>query len=238
MYLPHPGSTAYSPSSWSWKLFVNALLSSRLDYCNSWDCRNWPHQAPTYFELSGSCGYKVTTIYSQCSTAALPSLAPVKYRVHLKICLLTYRAVHEEQPLYLGPLFAISLPSRSLRSNRGITLSIPRIRTNTSTSAFSSCALAPFLFGTTFHYLPIQPPRLSRFWTCFKTYLFRLGLPPVDTGVRNGLLMLRNSFNDFVFEHRSGCCTTEPGYAGDIGAIEIWLIGWLIIFLLMMKMNF
>ena len=38
------------------------------------------------------------------------------------------------------------------------------------------------------------------------------------------LLMLRNDFNDFAFEHRFGCCATEPGYAGDIGAIEIWLI--------------
>ena len=39
--------------------------------------------------------------------------------------------------------------------------------------------------------------------------------------------MLRNDFNDFAFEHRSGCCATEPGYAGDIGTIEIWLIDWL-----------
>ena len=53
------------------------------------------------------------------------------------------------------------------------------------------------------------------------TLIFRLGLPPVDTGVPNCLLMLRNDFNDFAFEHRSGCCATEPGYAGDIGAIEI-----------------
>ena len=45
--------------------------------------------------------------------------------------------------------------------------------------------------------------------------------PPVDTGVPNGMLMLRNSLNDFVIEHRSGCCATEPGYAGDIGVIEI-----------------
>ena len=62
------------------KLLANALVSSRLDYCNSfvWDCGNWPQQAPTCFELSGSCGHKVTTIYSQCSTAALPSMATSK----------------------------------------------------------------------------------------------------------------------------------------------------------------
>ena len=38
-------------------------------------------------------------------------------------------------------------------------------------------------------------------------------------------------FNNFVFEHQSGCCATEPGYAGDIGTIDIWLIDWLIDFL-------
>ena len=50
---------------------------------------------------------------------------------------------------------------------------------------------------------------------------FQLDLPPLDTGVPNGLLMLRTSLNDFVFEQQSGCCATERGYAGDIGAIEI-----------------
>ena len=60
----------------------------------------------------------------------------------------------------------------------------------------------------------------------FKTYPFNLppSPRPQDTGVPNGLLMWRNSFNDFVFEHRSGCCTTEPGYGGDIDAIESWLV--------------
>ena len=82
---------------------------------------------------------------------------PVKYRVHFKICLLTYKVLHDKQPVYLRSLIAISLPSRSLRSNRGITLSIPRIKTNIGARAFSSCAL---LFGTTFHYLCVQPPWL------------------------------------------------------------------------------
>ena len=127
---------------------------------------------------------------------------PVKYTVHFKICLLTYKALQEEQPVYLRSLIATSLPPCPLRSNRGITLFVPR-----------PSALAPLLFGTTFHYLSVQPPRLKT----SQNIPFRLGL-----------LMLRNSFDNFVFEHRSGCCATEPGYAGDIGAIEIWLIDWLI----------
>ena len=140
---------------------------------------------------------------------------PVKYRVHFKICLLTYKALHEEQPVYLRSLIAISFPSRSLRSNRGIALSIPRIETNTGARAFSSCG--PSLW-TTFHYLSVQPPRLPPSEDVSK-HTFSTWPYPVDTGVPYCLLMLRNDFNDFAFEHRSGCFASEPGYAGDIGAI-------------------
>ena len=135
-------------------------MSSCLDYCNSL--------------LSGIAETDLTKLQSVLNLLArvvtksppftrsvplLPSLywLLVKYRVHLKICLLPCKALLKEQLVYLWSLIAISLPSRSLRSNRGITLSIPRIKTNTGARAFSSCA---FLFGTTFHYLSVQPPRL------------------------------------------------------------------------------
>ena len=42
---------------------------------------------------------------------------------------------------------------------------------------------------------------------------------PIDTGMPNGLLMLRNCFFDFAVEHCFDCRTTEPGFAGDIGAM-------------------
>ena len=96
------------------------------------------------------------------------------------------------------------------------------------TLAQGPSALAPLLFGTTFHYLSIQPPWLPPSEDIWKhTFDLASPPPPIDNGVPNGLFMLRNSKN-FVFEYRSGCCTTEPGYAGDIGDIEIWLIDWLI----------
>ena len=77
--------------------------------------------------------------------------------------------------------------------------------------------------------MSVQPPRLPPSEYVSK-HTFSTWPPlPVDTGVPNGLLVLRNSLNDFVFEHRSGCFVTEPGYAGDIGAIEILLIDVLII---------
>ena len=209
------------------KLLANALVSSRHDYCNSLlsgIAETDLTQLQRVLNRLARVATKLPPFFR--SVPLLRSLhwLQVKYRVHFKIWLLTYEALHEEQPVYLRSLIAISLPSRSLRSNRGITLSIPRIKTNTGARAFSSCA--PSLWNN----LPLSVRSATFGCHLQKTSQnipFRLGLPPVDTGVPYCLLMLRNDFNDFAFEHRSGCCTSEPGYAGDIGAIEIWLINWL-----------
>ena len=42
--------------------------------------------------------------------------------------------------------------------------------------------------------------------------------------MHDGLLMLQKCLIDFVAEHWFSCHTTEPGYAGDIGTVEIRLI--------------
>ena len=156
------------------KLLANALVSSRFDYCNSL--------------LSGIAETDLTKLHrvlnrlarvvtkSPSFTRSVPLLRslhwlPVKYTVHFKICLLTYKALHEEQPVYPRSLIAISLPSRSLRSNRGITLLVPRIRTNTGTRAFSSCA--PSLWNN----LPL-PVRSATFRRRLETYLFDLAFTP------------------------------------------------------------
>ena len=47
---------------------------------------------------------------------------------------------------------------------------------------------------------------------------------PIDTVTPHGLLMLQNCFLDFAVEHWFGCRNTEPGFPGDLGAIEVWLI--------------
>ena len=46
--------------------------------------------------------------------------------------------------------------------------------------------------------------------------------------VINMIELWRNCFLDFAVEHWFVCRATEPGFAGDIGAIEVWLIDWLI----------
>ena len=57
-----------------------------------------------------------------------------------KISLLTYKAIHEKQPVYLRSKLAVLLPSHSPRSNKGISLSVPRVKTNSGARAFHSCA--------------------------------------------------------------------------------------------------
>ena len=160
------------------KLLANALVSSCLDYCNSLLSGIAETDLTKLQRVFNRLTHVVTK--SPPFTRSIPLLRslhwlPVKYRVHFKICLLTYKALHEEQPIYLRSFIAISLPSHSLRSNRGITLSIPRIKTNTGARAFSSCA--PSLWNN----LPLSvrsATSVATFRRRLKTSLFDLAFPP------------------------------------------------------------
>ena len=156
------------------KLLANALVSSCLDYCNSLLSEIAETDLTQLQRILNRLARVITK--SPPFTRSVPLLRylhwlPIKYWVHFKICLLTYKALHEEQPVYLRSLIAISLPSRSLRSNRGITLSIPRIKTNTGARAFSSCV--PSLWNN----LPLSvrsATSVATFMRRLKTYLFDL----------------------------------------------------------------
>ena len=106
-------------------LLANVLVSSRLDYCNSLLSRIAKIDLTKLQCVLNRLARVVTKSppFTR-SVSLLRSLhwLPVKYRVLFKICLLTYKALHEEQPVYIRSLIAISLPSRSLRSNRIITV--------------------------------------------------------------------------------------------------------------------
>ena len=124
------------------KFLANALVSSRFDYCNSLLSGIAETDLTKLQRVLNGLARVVTK--SPPYTRSVPLLRslhclPVKYRVHFKICLLTSKPLHEEEPVSLRSLIAISLPSRSLRLNRGITLSIPWIKAITGARAFSSC---------------------------------------------------------------------------------------------------
>ena len=96
-------------------LLANALVSSRFDYFNS--LLSWIAETDlTKLQRVLNRLARVVT-KSPPFTRSVPLLCSlhwlsVKYRVHFKICLLTYKALHEELPVYLRSLIAISLPSR------------------------------------------------------------------------------------------------------------------------------
>ena len=79
-----------------------------------------------------------------CSVPLLrcPQWLPVKFRLLFNISLLTYKTLHEKQPVYLHSMLAPPLPSCSLRSSKGIRLSVSRVKTNTGARAFRSHALS------------------------------------------------------------------------------------------------
>ena len=124
---------------------------------------------------------------------------------------------------WLVSMFLFS--SRSLISNNDNSLSVPRVKSNTG-QAQEVFTLAPRLFGTTSCCPSVQPFQLLPSRNTSR-HIFWLDLCPVDTSTPDGLLILWNCFLNFAVEHWFSCSATEPGFAGDIGAIEVCLIDWL-----------
>ena len=138
--------------------FKKALVSSHLDYCNSLllgaadtdltELQNVHNRLFPVVTKSELFTLSILLLHS------LPWL-PVQFRDGFKMCVLTCKTLHEKQPVYLHIMLATSLPSRSLRSNKGITLSVPRVKTSAGAGHF---ALVPLLFARTSHCLPFQLP--------------------------------------------------------------------------------
>ena len=87
--------------------------------------------------------------------------------------------------------------------------------------------LVPHLFGTTSLCLSVQPFQLLPLRNIWR-YISLTWPFPHRNRHAPGLLMLRKCFLNFAVKHWFGCRATEPDFVGDIGAIEVWLIDWLI----------
>ena len=160
------------------KLLATALVSSRLDYCNSLLYGIADIDLTRLQRVQNQLARLVTK--SPPFTRSLPLLRslhwlPVRFRILFKINLLTYKTLREKQPVYLHSMLAASLPSRSLRSNNDNSLSVPRVKTNTGARAFHSCA--PSLWNN----LPLSVRSaisVATFKKHLKTHLFDLAFPP------------------------------------------------------------
>ena len=209
------------------KLLATALMSSRLDYCNSLVYGIADIDLTRLQRVQNQLASLVTK--SPPFTRSIPLLhslhwLPVRFRILFKINLLTYKTLCEKQPVYLHSILAASIPSCSLRSSNDNSLSVPRVKTNTGARGFSLLCLVSLE----------QPPTVYPF-SQFSCYLQEIsedtslwcGLSPIDTVTSHGLLMLRNCFLDFAVEHWFGCLTTELGFRRGYWHYRS-LIDWLI----------
>ena len=145
------------------KLLATALVSSRLDYCNSLLYDTADIDLTRLQRVQNQLARLVTK--PPPFTRSIPLLRslhwlPVRFRILFKINFLTYKTLCDKQPVYLHSMLAASIPSRSLRSNNDNNLSVPRVKTNTGARAFHSCG--PFSLK--------QPPTVCPF-SQFSCYL-------------------------------------------------------------------
>ena len=89
------------------KQIAVALVSSKLDYCNSL-FHNMPEKDIARLQRVQNCLARVVTNAPQFSRS-VPILKrlhwlPVKFRTHFKICSITFRTLKENQPAYLADL--------------------------------------------------------------------------------------------------------------------------------------
>ena len=176
-------------------LIATAIISSRLDYCNS------ILNGLSTFNLN-----RLQTIQNRAARIVLgvgrrvssePLLRqlhwlPVAKRIQYKTALITFKTLHTHQPSYLSSLLIPYSPSRTLRSSSNNFLTVPKVTTTLQSRSFS--VAAPHLWNS----LPIPirllanfsppstglcptssspiPPNLTTFKHLLKTHLF--DLPP------------------------------------------------------------
>ena len=162
------------------KTIATALVSSRLDYCNSL-LHNIAIKDITKLQRVQNCLARVVTRSPRFSHSLLllKSLhwLPVRYRIIFKICTIIYQALSTKQPAYLHSMLtpARARHPRQLRLSGSVLLSVPRVKTNACTRAFS--VAAPTLWNS----LPdsVKSARnIASFRRNLKTYLFKIAYPP------------------------------------------------------------
>ena len=160
------------------KTLAHALVTSRLDYCNSL-LFGIADKNINRLQRVQNCLARIVT-KSPPRTRSVPLLRklhwlPIKFRIQFKINVLTFKTLSTSQPAYLRDMLSLNTSRRSQRLNKGDLLSVPRVESKAGARAFSSCA--PVLWNS----LPLSlrsAPSVSTFKKQLKTYLFDLSYPP------------------------------------------------------------
>ena len=159
------------------KTISTALISSRLDYCNSL-LNNIAKRDVAKLQRVQNCLARVVLRAPRFSPS-LPLLKqlhwlPVSYRINFKLSTLAYRALSTKQPSCLASLLHRSNIPRQLRSSTSQQLIVPKTKLNLGKRAFS--VAAPRVWNE----LPITlktSETIAIFRKKLKTYLFQLAFP-------------------------------------------------------------
>ena len=156
------------------EVLVNALVTSRLDYCNGL--------------LYGIAGFNMDKLQRVQNNAArvilqLPKFAhitpaimslhwlPIKFRIVFKILLVTFKCIHGIGPVYLSGLLKFYAPSRTnMRSSSLLHLQVPRSK-SVRAGDISFSVAAPRLWNSLPLYVK-QAENVSIFKSRLKSYLF------------------------------------------------------------------
>ena len=150
------------------KLLVNALVISRLDYCNS-ILYGLPKRELDKLQRVQNTAARLITGTKQCDhiKPAFQKLhcLPVESRIIFKVILITFKILHGLSPAYLSSLLQEYHPPRSLRSSSKSLLTVPTMNSVTyGERAFSFLTLPHSLKNAA---------SLSSFKSALKTFLFR-----------------------------------------------------------------
>lgn len=154
---------------------VHAFISSNIDYCNSLLYR-LPNDLISKIQLIQNTAIRIIFKLKKYDHIT-PSLRhlhwlPVKHRITFKICLIVFKALHYNKPIYIRNMLNIQLNNRYSLRRRGIILTIPphQGKTRYGERAFEVCG--PTLWNA----LPLQIREINNinfFKAELKTFLFQ-----------------------------------------------------------------
>ncbi|KAL9974522.1 hypothetical protein ACROYT_G011567 [Oculina patagonica] len=156
------------------EILVHAFVSSKLDHCNSL-LYNVPKYALKKLQSVQNAAARLITCSRKYDhiTPILKELhwLPVSERIKFKILLLTFKALHQQSPIYIQDLLTYYQPSRTLRSSHSSRLNPVKFHLKSYGSRAFSVS-SPELWNS----LPVfirSCDNLSSFKSKLKTFLFK-----------------------------------------------------------------